>query len=123
MPAAQCRGFFSPDEDEARQRCPAPPRSGWCCQDGRLSETTANQCRGYFADERREAQRRCQPETGWCCMRGKVAEMSAEQCRRADGRFAAERSELGNCRPRVTPLLPERQQPRPLPPRTPAVIE
>ncbi|MBL8391745.1 MAG: hypothetical protein JNN21_07710 [Candidatus Accumulibacter sp.] len=123
MPAAQCRGFFSADEEQARQRCPAPPRPGWCCQDGRLSETTARQCRGFFADERREAQQRCRPQTGWCCLRGKAVEMNAEQCRRGQGRFAGERSELGDCRLRVLPLLPERQPTRPLPPSTPAVIE
>lgn len=123
MPAAECRGFFSPDEAEARQRCPAPPRPGWCCSDGRLSETTASQCRGFFADERGEAQRRCQPEGGWCCLRGKVVEMSAEQCRRGQGRFASERGELGDCRPRVTPLSPELRPARPLSPRSPAVVE
>ncbi len=123
MPAAQCRGFFSPDEAQARQRCPAPPRTGWCCSDGRLSETTASQCRGFFADERGEAQRRCQPDDGWCCLRGKVVEMSAEQCRRGQGRFAGERSELGECRLRVTPLPPELRPARPLPPRAPMVVE
>ncbi|QKS28469.1 MAG: hypothetical protein FAZ92_03848 [Accumulibacter sp.] len=123
MPAAQCRGFFSPDEAQARQRCPAPPRTGWCCSDGRLSETTASQCRGFFADERGEAQRRCQPDDGWCCLRGKVVEMSAEQCRRGQGRFAGERSELGDCRLRVTPLPPELRPARPLPPRAPMVVE
>jgi hypothetical protein len=75
----------------ARPASPPPP-SGWCCDAGRVTATTAARCAGRFFDDRASAEKACAPEpdpTGWCCAGGRVTAGTRRQCR---GKFYDDRA-------------------------------
>ncbi|MBK7663516.1 MAG: FecR domain-containing protein [Sterolibacteriaceae bacterium] len=85
-----------------------PPRDmdGFCCDGGRVFETSRGRCRGRFFAERGVAEASCQPprpEFGYCCSDGEVFRTARERCRGSfhleqyDAERACKRAPQGFC--------------------------
>ncbi|MBK7235365.1 MAG: FecR domain-containing protein [Sterolibacteriaceae bacterium] len=106
----------TPDELEDIRRwirqvdgvAPPPPArpDGFCCDGGRVFETSRGRCRGMFFAERGAAEASCQPprpEFGYCCSDGEVFRTARERCRgsfhleQRDAERACQRAPQGFC--------------------------
>jgi hypothetical protein len=74
---------------------PAPAFWGYCCEGGRVVNTTADACRGAFYRSQSAAHAQCRQMTGYCCANGRVYASAPGGCQ---GKFYAdERSALRSC--------------------------
>jgi hypothetical protein len=85
---------------------PAPSVWGYCCEAGRVVNTTAEACRGSFHRSQSAAYESCRPQmSGYCCANGRVFVSSPGNCR--GSYFADEASARRSC---ATPTPPKPQQ-------------
>ena len=99
----ECRGWFALSERDARARCQAL-QPGYCCLDGRVTQSTRARCGGTFFPDQQEAARSCKSApspAGYCCVNGQVLPTARERC---TGRFFLDRASAEkSCRPPPSP--------------------
>jgi hypothetical protein len=82
------RCYYSPDGQQSWY-C-YKPTPGWCCANGKVSQSTKNECTqigGYWSTSQADAQEFCQPK-GYCCQNGQVYYPTTQaQCNQTGGSY------------------------------------
>jgi hypothetical protein len=92
--------YYSPPEDQ-KWFCYSEPE-GWCCKDGKVSQSTKAQCAqvgGYWSTNQNEALQACQP-IGWCCRDGNLYQATKDQCAQVGGAWYTNQAQaMERCQP------------------------
>lgn len=108
-------GRFYDDFEAARRECSrVSPAAGFCCVDGRLSESSEQDCqnrRGRYFNSYDAGRNYCRPPdpAGYCCVSGKVSSSSQRDCAASKGGFSLDRASLEKqCKPYQDPRTKDR---------------